>query len=115
MLFNCGDQCKDIYILTSGVIDIVITDGTDKNKQVLDVLGKGSVLGMSNVLQCNRWAFRAVNNTRMTAIVTKINHDSLYQLTHYHKDLHNAMHHCKINTKIYGLAQIDYVIESVKL
>ena len=63
----------------SGVVDIVITDGGDK-KQVLDVLGKGSVIGMNNVLVTEKWTFRAVNDTRITARAIKISLKTLKYL-----------------------------------
>lgn len=48
-LFLFGDVCKYIYIIISGVIDIVISDGT--HKEVLDILCKGSLIGVNYVLR----------------------------------------------------------------
>ena len=62
MLFNVGEPCQDIFIILSGVIDIVITDGGSRN-QTLDVLGKGSIIGPNFVLRKSKWFYKAVNKT----------------------------------------------------
>ena len=86
MLFDLGDYCEDIYMILSGVIDIVISDGSS-NRQVLDSLGRGSVLGMSFILKHEQWVYQALNNTSMTAHVIKINIHHLTTLGHYHGDI----------------------------
>ena len=79
-MFEYGDTCKDIFIIMSGIVDIVITDGT-ANKQVLDVLGKGSVIGMNNILKAQKWSFQAVNDTRITARCIRISIKNLVNLS----------------------------------
>lgn len=114
MLFECGDRCDSIYVVLNGVIDTVLTDGAD-NIQVLDIVGKGSVLGIDNVLTYDLWAFRAVNNTRMTACLLAIGHRTLDYLMEMDRDLRKAVHEYRDELKVQGMGQIDYIIETIQL
>jgi len=61
-LFDIGEPCKDIFIILSGVCDIIISDG-DKNKAVLDIMGKGSVIGNNFIFTREPWMYKAQNNS----------------------------------------------------
>jgi CRP-like cAMP-binding protein len=56
VLFDVGDACENIYFVLHGVIDIVISDGY-QNHQVLDILGKGSIIGANFVLKKEKWIY----------------------------------------------------------
>jgi len=49
LLFDIGETCRDIFFVISGVVDIIITDNKG-NTEVLDVLGRDSVIGGNFVL-----------------------------------------------------------------
>jgi len=70
-LFDVGDTCKHVCIVLEGVVDIVISDGF-RNTTILDVLGKGSVLGQSYVISKEKWFYKAVNNSILTAKIIQI-------------------------------------------
>ena len=71
MLFDVGDTADSIFIVIQGVIDIVLTDG-QYNKETLDVLGKGSIMGINSIMTNENWFCRAVNNTSLSVVVIQI-------------------------------------------
>lgn len=79
VLFEIGDECDSIFIIMQGIVDIVINDGFLLSER-LDSLGKGSILGMNNVLTSEPWFCRAVNQTTQTVKVIKIKHSALMKL-----------------------------------
>lgn len=66
-----GDKSDSIFYILQGVLDIVISDGYSNHK-VLDVLGKGSFIGMNFVLKSEIWYYKAVNNSTITCKIMKI-------------------------------------------
>lgn len=56
-----------------GVIDIVLCDG-DMHSKVLDILGKGSIIGPNFVLKQEPWSYEAINNSTLTVKVIRISH-----------------------------------------
>ena len=96
------------------MIDIVITDG-GQNSQVLDILGKGSVLGSNFVFKSEQWAYRAVNQTEITACAIKVSFQDLVHLSNKHQDLAKALYVQRDYLKNHGISQIDYVIEQIKI
>lgn len=70
-IFDVGDKCNSIYYILQGVLDIVISDGYSNHK-VLDVLGKGSFLGMNFILKSEIWYYKAVNNSTITSRILKV-------------------------------------------
>lgn len=56
ILFNVGDKCNEIIFIVSGMIDIIITDGTEVH-MTLDLLGRGSVIGANYILSQEKWYY----------------------------------------------------------
>lgn len=56
-----GQPCTEIFIVLNGVMDIVLTDGYD-HQVVMDVLGRGSVLGVNNIIKGEQWYYECVNS-----------------------------------------------------
>lgn len=79
MLFDVGDLADSIFIVMQGVIDIVLTDGYDHH-ETLDVLGKGSIIGINSMLTSENWFCRAVNNTSMSVLVIQINQNCIRKM-----------------------------------
>lgn len=48
-LFEIGDICDKMFLVMSGVIDIIVHN--EHVRQVIDTVGKGSVLGMNFILK----------------------------------------------------------------
>lgn len=59
-LFDVGDKCNCIYVITSGWIDIQISDGA-KTSVTLDTLGPGSFIGQSFVLKQEPFPYMGIN------------------------------------------------------
>lgn len=63
-LFSTGDLCKDIFVIVSGIIDIVVGEigGTSIT---LDLLGRGSVIGQNYILTSEKWQYTALNRSNI--------------------------------------------------
>lgn len=70
-LFEQGEHCDDIFIILSGVIDIILWNGKKKHL-VLDYMGRGSIIGINSVLKGEKFLYEAINNCSITATVLKI-------------------------------------------
>lgn len=79
MLFDIGETCNDIFIIMSGMVDIFIADNFGAEEH-LDVLGRGSILGINFILVKEQWVYRAVNNTSLAAKIFVIPHSSINKL-----------------------------------
>lgn len=113
ILFDVEDKCDEIIIILHGLIDIVISDGYYKC-QILDILGKDSIIGANFVLKQEPWCYNAVNNSSITVKVLRISYNLIYTLTTQSQDV---LDHVQLHTErveIYGLPQIDYVINMNK-
>ena len=75
-IFLVGDLCKEICIITQGLIDIIITDGEAK-EEMLDFMGRGSVCGSDYVLNKQKWPYSAVNKTCLYANTVIISYEEL--------------------------------------
>ena len=116
MLFDIGQNCNAIYIILSGIVDIVIySDELGLKKRVLDSLGKGSVIGTNFILTREQWSYRAVNQSTMAARVLKIDAGLLRSLRKKHVGVNLAISIQEEFLKAQGLGQIDYVIESFRM
>lgn len=71
-VFTIGQQCTEIMVLQSGVIDIVLSDGYT-NHETLDSIGKGSIIGANMVLKQEKWPYLGVNNSPETVKALCIN------------------------------------------
>lgn len=114
LLFEIGETTGNVYIILSGMIDIVISDG-QSSSQVLDILGPGSVIGMKLVLKNEKWFYRAVNNTMRTTRILTITQRSINKLQNLHQEIGQSVQDSLDLIKSQGFSQIDYVIESNKL
>lgn len=58
-----GDECDSIYLVLSGVIEITLSnghrEGREHKEQHLDLLGRGSLIGMANILHGDKWPYHA--------------------------------------------------------
>ena len=108
-----GDKCDSIYYIFQGVLDIVISDGYLHHK-VLDVLGKGSFIGMNFVLKNEMWFYKAMNNSTITSRILKIKLSVIENLASQFAELDDAITHHKEQLEVYGLHQIDYKIRMLR-
>ena len=90
MLFDVDEPCNEILIIMHGVIDVVISDGY-QNSQVLDILGKGSIIGANFVLKQEIWSYEAINNSSLTVKVIRISHNLISMLASQNQDIMTAV------------------------
>lgn len=70
MIFDVGELCDDIYIVLSGAVEIALTDNI--NYEMMDMMGKGSVIGINNVLVKEKWCYKAISRSSESTSVIKI-------------------------------------------
>ena len=85
----------------------MISDGY-QNHRVLDVLGKGSFIGMNFALMSEMWYYRIENNSTPTVRILKIKMSIIDDLASQYIELDNALRYHKQQLEIDGLHQIDY-------
>ena len=89
-LFDLGDKCGEIFMVLNGIIDIVLTDGFDNN-QVLDVCGRGSMMGFNFILSGERWIYRAINHSNDYVHVLSIKRELLLKYVESHKSIKRSI------------------------
>jgi CRP-like cAMP-binding protein len=74
-IFSPGEDCQCIYIIVSGLVEINFSDGFQNF--FLDVLGPGGVIGVTNVLNYEKWTFIAttIRNCEIIEIPKKMIND----------------------------------------
>lgn len=88
-IFGVGDSCDDIFIVISGVIEITLSDG--KKKQHLDMMGRGSIIGMSNILFGEKWAYYATAMSERGTIIFRLKKDVLKLMAKVYNPLQLAL------------------------
>ena len=95
-------------MVLAGVIEITLTDG--KKEQHLDLLGRGSIIGMSNVLNGDKWPFHATARTTDLTSILWLSNESLLKMTKTHKKLRKSLEKgAKITQDVMAISYIDYV------
>lgn len=56
-VFSDGSECRQVYFVTSGAIELIVEDGRDQ--RTLDCLGPGSWVGAYTVLNASSFKFSA--------------------------------------------------------
>ena len=69
-IFDVGQKCKEIIVILSGVIEISLSDGLQE--QHLDLLGRGSIIGLSNILYNDRFAYLGKAMSERGTIIVRI-------------------------------------------
>ena len=72
IVFNFNENCSGIYIVIEGVVGIELTDGI--KSRVIDIMGRGSVIGMHGALYKEPWVYVAKGASVQTTKIMKINH-----------------------------------------
>jgi len=88
----------------------VITDGYD-NHQILDVLGRGSIMGANIVLREEKWPYSCINNAFQTAKIIHISTNTINYLKKNDESILKVITAQEEYFEIYGLPQIDYTIQ----
>ena len=70
-LFDIHDICDTVFVILSGSINIVISDGTNI-KGTMDILGPGSIIGINTFLKGEQWWYYGINNINIACKVLKI-------------------------------------------
>lgn len=113
-VITAGNRCNTMYIIVSGVIDIVIQNTKFKGvmNYTLDILGRGSVIGQNYILSNEKWYYSAVNKSTMPALILAIPLTTIQRIEERHPELRKAIvKQMDINFER-GLTQIDYVVHT---
>ena len=97
-------------VIQSGLVDIVLWDGFDQ-KETLDTIGKGSIIGHNMMLKQERWPYMGVNSGIMTVKTLCITSATLELLRREHNDINEIVTSQEDSFDIYGVPQIDYTME----
>lgn len=97
-------------ILQAGLVDIVLWDGYDQ-RETLDTIGKGSIIGHNMMLKQERWPYMGVNNSIFTVKTLCISYQTLELLRRENNDINEIISQQEDSFDIYGLPQIDYTME----
>ena len=73
-IFEIGERGKFLYVVMMGALEIGLSDGF--HYQVIDLLGKGSIIGTNYFLNNLQWPYTA-RVVSMSALILKIDHPSL--------------------------------------
>ena len=111
ILFESGDRVDNIFLILRGVVTIEILINGNYHK--LDILGRGSILGLDGILSLNnKWNYRAIVCSHKTANIVEISRKSIQFLAS--KCLVTKKQVLKSIQEIQesGMPQIDYLIFS---
>lgn len=97
--------------MLSGAIDIVLSSGGDDN-YIIDVLGKGSVIGQNYFLMHEKRLYKGINNCSMTARILHIDYHQIHILRHMNRGIDKCICEQIDSIRTQGIGQIDYIIVS---
>jgi len=109
-LFEALSLCTNIYILTYGILDIVISNQNGVTK-TLDCLGVNSIIGQQFILNNEKWPYSGFNKTTASIKVIIISHDVLKRFGFYHPEVREAMGEELDARNEEGFSQIDYIVK----
>jgi len=66
-VFTEGSECRSVYIVTSGALELFVEDGRDQRN--LDILGPGSWIGAYTVLNASSFKFSAKAKGSLSLLV----------------------------------------------
>jgi len=70
----------------SGVVQIDLVNG-DEDSQMIDIMGRGSILGYNNVLKGEEWVYRAIAKSTSSTILLMISKEMILNLGKYEPEL----------------------------
>jgi len=109
VIFNAGEKCKHLYFITQGIVGIEIFNNRGRTQQI-DLLGRGSILGLNNVLRGDVWKYSAVVKSSVNANIIKIDWKQITKMTTYEKTVHtDILKQIMVNTNN-GISHIDYLV-----
>ena len=113
-IFRWDEQCEFIYIVTQGVVSIDLTNGT--NSEILDLLGRGSIIGIHNILYPKSiWYLNCTARSALTTKVLKVSKVVLKGLSMTYPYLFELIEDFKHQIEMIGNPQIDYLKHNEKL
>lgn len=110
IVFEYGSNCNFIYLILSGVLSIELLNNKKEVTQQIDILGRGSIIGINNVLSSNKWFYRARVSSDQSLNVIQICRDSLMQLSKQNHLMATKLLETVNDHQTYGIPQVDYVV-----
>ena len=56
VIFDIGEICDNLFLIYQGVVSIEVTDQTQS--KILDIMGRGSVIGLHGFLKNEPWLYK---------------------------------------------------------
>ena len=69
-LFKAGQKFTHIYMVINGIVDISIN--TFSGPYQLDILGRGSVIGINNILYEEEWNYQSMSRAPTSSLILMI-------------------------------------------
>ena len=93
-----------------GVVEIELTNG--EQTHILDIMGRGSVIGINNIISQEEWIFNAKAVSVRTTVLLRLRRAELVKMMRMYPELEKDFQNWKENLQIKGCPQIDYVIHN---
>ena len=77
MVFSIGQECENIYIILQGVVSIELSNGI--NSFQIDVIGRGSVIGVNNLISSEEWVYQAKAASSQTVLILTVSRRTLFE------------------------------------
>lgn len=112
-VFKIGDNCDRLYLIMSGVIEISLeSKGTT---QQLDLMTRGSILGIYGILKQDPWNVQAIVVSQQTAQVLEISSELIKSFTALYPSLNGDLDEVSQRIEVSGRPHIDYIIDKTPL
>jgi hypothetical protein len=111
-IFKANERCKDLIIIMQGVVEIDMTDGLQN--VLMDLLGKGSVIGVNSFFTGVPWVFNAFAVSSQTTTLFRLDHEVIDKMMKSNSILNQAVQLYQDHLDTTGVPQVDYLIYNDK-
>ena len=108
-IISPGQACDRLYVITSGVVEVSLSKGY-QTTQLLDLMGRGSIIGAQSILCKDDWALDVTVRSVATAQVLEIPSLTILSLARGSPSFLKAVEEDMLRVEMMGTPQIDYII-----
>lgn len=109
IIFEAFSKCGYLYIIMQGVVGIELLD-KDEQPYLIDIMGRGSIMGLNNVIKGEEWLYRASAQSSRSTVIIQISRDLLKQLSFFSSQLQQNFDYFQQYNELNSIPQIDYII-----
>ena len=109
-IFSFGQDSNSLLIIMQGVVEIDLTNGIES--KMLDLLGRGSVIGVCNVLNREQWVFNAVAKSVMSTVILRIPFSVISVQMESNPRLKLSINQTIKDLETKGIPQVDYLMHN---